>query len=359
MESLIADALKYSASQKLPEEASKDFKPSHVKISVVGCGGAGTNTVSRLHQMGLKSAETIAINTDANHLKLVEADRKLLIGSSITKGLGAGGFPEVGMKCAEQARGKLAEILSGSELVFITAGMGGGTGTGAAPVVAQVAKENGALTVGVVTFPFALERARLDKADWGLEALAAICDTVVIIDNNRLVQYVPNLPMNQAFAVADTLVAKAVKGIADTIMLPSLVNIDFADVRAILGNGGMAMISVGEASGRDRVPSVVKNTLEHPLLDVEYAGSKGALIHVQGGAQLSLGDVTTIGEGITEAFDQRANVIWGARVNPDMGDRVVVTSIITGVHSPQVIGKGMVQPKKEAQYNLGIAELNY
>jgi cell division protein FtsZ len=359
MDSLVADALTYAAKQQTPETASKNLKPAGVKISVVGCGGAGTNTVSRLTQMGVTSAETIAINTDANHLKMVEANRKLLIGASLTKGLGAGGFPEVGRKCAEQARGKIGEMLSGSELVFITAGMGGGTGTGTAPVVAQVAKEQGAIAVGVVTFPFALERARLDKADWGLEALAETCDTVVIIDNNRLVQYVPNLPMNQAFAVADTLVAKAVKGISDTIMLPSLVNIDFADVRSILGNAGMAMISVGEASGRDRIAGVVKNTLEHPLLDVEYSGSKGALIHIQGGSQLSLGEVTQIGEGITEAFDQRANVIWGARVNPDMGEKVVVTSIITGVHSPQVIGKSMVQPKAEKAYKLGIAEINY
>jgi cell division protein FtsZ len=179
------------------------------------------------------------------------------------------------------------------------------------------------------------------------------------VDNNRLVQYVPNLPMNQAFAVADTLVARAVKGISDTIMLPSLVNIDFADVRAILGNAGMAMISLGEATGRDRVAGVIKNTLEHPLLDVDYSGSKGALIHVQGGAQLSLGEVTQIGEGITEAFDSKANVIWGARVNPDMGDKIVVTSIITGVHSPQVIGKEMVQPKKEAALSLGLARINY
>jgi cell division protein FtsZ len=359
MESLIADALRYSAAQKLPEEAGKGMKPSHVKIAVVGCGGAGTNTISRLESMGVESAETIAINTDANHLRMVTAKKKMLIGASLTKGLGAGGFPEVGRKCAEQARPQIAKALDGAELVFITAGMGGGTGTGTAPVVAQVAKEMGAIAVGIVTFPFALERARMDKADWGLEALAETCDTVVIVDNNRLVQYVPNLPMNQAFAVADTLVARAVKGISDTIMLPSLVNIDFADVRAILGNAGMAMISLGEATGRDRVAGVIKNTLEHPLLDVDYSGSKGALIHVQGGAQLSLGEVTQIGEGITEAFDSKANVIWGARVNPDMGDKIVVTSIITGVHSPQVIGKEMVQPKKEAALSLGLARINY
>lgn len=357
MDGLIADALKYSANRALPEEAQKEFKPANVKISVVGCGGAGTNTISRLHKMGLKSAETIAINTDANHLKLVEADRRLLIGGTMTRGLGAGGFPEVGQKAAEQARDKLAETLSGSELVFITAGMGGGTGTGAAPVVAQVAKEQGAIVVGMVSYPFALERARLEKADWGLDALRNACDTVVIIDNNRLVSFVPNLPMNQAFAVADTLVARAVKGLSDTIMLPSLVNIDFADVRAIMGNAGVAMISIGEGQGNNKVQDAVKNTLEHPLLDVDYAGSKGALIHVAGGPQLTLGEVTSVGEGVTEAFDGHANVIWGARINPELGDRIVVTAIATGITSPHIMGRD--QEQKAKQYNVGLDSISF
>lgn len=352
MDGLISDALKYGADRKLPEEAQKDFKPASVKISVVGVGGAGTNTLSRLHKMGIKSAETIAVNTDQNHLKLVDADRRILIGGQMTRGLGAGGFPEVGMKCAEQAREKFAEILAGSELVFITAGMGGGTGTGAAPVIAEVAKQQGAIVVGMVTYPFALERARLDKADWGLDALRQACDTVVVIDNNRLVSYVPNLPMNQAFAVADTLVAKAVKGIADTIMLPSLMNIDFADLRMIMGNAGVAMISIGEAQGSNKVSEVVKNTLDHPLLDVDYAGSKGALVLISGGSQLTLGDAIKVGEGITESFDNNAYVKWGARINPELGDKIVVTSIVTGVTSPHVIGKQAKEPQKQMNYGL-------
>ncbi len=358
MQGLVADALKYSGAKALPEESAKNFTPQAVRISVVGVGGAGTNTVSRLTHMGIKSAETIALNTDANHLKLVEANRRILIGASMTKGLGAGGFPEVGMKAAEQSADKLREVIGRSELVFITAGMGGGTGTGAAPVVARIAKESGAITVGIVTFPFALERARLDKADWGLDALRETCDTVVIIDNNRLVQHVPNLPMNQAFAVADTLVAKAVKGISDTIMLPSLVNIDFADVRAIMGNAGVSMISVGEGKGTDRVEQAIKSTLETPLLDVDYAGSKGALIHIAGGSQLSLGEVTKIGEGITEAFDARANVIWGARVNPELGDKIIVTAIVTGVNSAQVIGKTQ-QPQKAKNQLASLEAMSY
>ncbi len=353
MESILAAALG-GAKRDLPQEA-KEVAPNNVRISVVGVGGGGCNTVSRLHSMGIKSAETIAINTDRKHLELVQAGKKVLIGGSTTKGMGAGGYPEVAEKAASQSRESLRTMLSKSELVFVCAGMGGGTGTGAAPVVAECAKENGAIVVAVVTYPFALERARLGKADWGLERLRQSADTVVIIDNNRLVQVVPNLAMNNAFAFADTLVSKAVKGISDTIMLPSLVNIDFADVRSILGNAGVAMVSVGEGKGREKVKDAVKSTLEHPLLEVSYDGSKGALLHITGGSQLSLGEVTSIGQGITEAFDEKANVIWGARINPELQDKVVVTSIITGIKSPQIIGK--IEEKKQSQVAAATAGL--
>ncbi len=332
MESLLSDALKNTAPKQQTREAAD------VRISVVGVGGAGTNTVHRLKQMNLQSAKTLAINTDANHLKMVEADKKCLIGASITRGMGAGGFPEVGMKAAESAREKLNELLRDSELVFITAGMGGGTGTGAAPVIADIAKKNGAITIGIVTFPFVLERARLSKADWGIEELTKTCDTVVIVDNNRLVSFVPNLPMNQAFAVADTLVARAVKGIADTIMLPSLINIDFADLRMIMSGAGVSMISIGEGKGNTKVEDAVKTSLQHPLLDVDYTGAKGALILIQGGSNLTLGEAVHVGEGITESFDDKAYVKWGARIVPELGDKIVVTSVLTGVQSDQVVG---------------------
>ncbi len=358
MNELIADALKYDAQKNLEQE-NKKFTPAEVRIKVIGVGGGGTNTVTRLHRMGVESAETIAINTDKKHLEIVEADKKILIGATMTRGLGAGGFPEVGMKAAEQAKDKLAQLLSNTELVFITAGMGGGTGTGAAPVIAEVAKQQGAIVVAMVTYPFALERARLDKADWGLEALREACDTVVIIDNNRLVSYVPNLPMNQAFAVADTLVARSVKGIADTIMLPSLMNIDFADLRMIMGNAGVAMISIGEASGTDKVENVVKNTLAHPLLDVDYTGSKGALILVNGGPQLTLGEAVKVGEGITEAFDDNAYVKWGARIVPELGDKIVVTSIVTGVTSPHVLGHEERKRAAKVESMKGIASISF
>ncbi|MFH0835686.1 MAG: cell division protein FtsZ [Candidatus Micrarchaeota archaeon] len=357
MDSIIAAAIKGSP-QPMAAAAKKPIDFKDVKITVVGVGGAGCNTIARMHKMGLQSANTVAVNTDKRHLSIIEAGRRLLIGASMTRGLGAGGFPEVGARCAEQCRDKLAEVLDGSELVFLTAGMGGGTGTGAAPIIAEVAKKQGAIVVAMVTYPFALERARLQKADWGLERLREVCDTVVIIDNNKLVSYVPNLPMNQAFMVADTLMARSVKGISDTISLPSLVNIDFADVRSILGNAGVAMISVGEGKGNGKVNDAVEGVLKNPLLDVEYNGAKGALIHVAGGPQLTLGEVTKIGEGITDAFDPHANVIWGARVEPELGDKVRVTCVATGVTSPQIIG--LEQQQKQAQVDtMGIRAIRF
>jgi cell division protein FtsZ len=348
MESLVASAL-----QNSQHAEKREFKPEEIRISVVGVGGGGTNTVHRLKSMGIQSAKTIAINTDANHLKNINADKKMLIGASITKGMGAGGYVEVGQRAAEGAREKIAEALDGSELVFVTTGLGGGTGTGAAPVVAEVAKKIGAITIGVVTFPFALERARLEKADWGLEQMRKACDTVIIVDNNKLLTYVPNLPMNQAFQVADTLLSKSVKGISDTIMLPSLMNIDFADVKMIVSTGDVSMISVGEGKGSNKVQDAIDSTLAHPLLDVNTSGAKGALILITGSSKsLSLGDAVKIGEGITQNFDQHAYVKWGARITEDQGDSVQVTAVLTGVNSDQLIGGQKTQTKETAPYQM-------
>ena len=315
------------------------FSNEKVRIAVVGVGGGGCNTVNRIAKTGIKSARTIAINTDKVHLDIVKADTKVLIGSKITRGLGAGGFPEVGLKCAEVSRNTIREALGENELVFLTAGMGGGTGTGAAPVVAQIAKEQGAIVVGIVTYPFRLERARLKKAEWGIRELAKECDTLIIIDNNRLVQYAPNLPVNKAFELADMITARAVKGISDTIMFPSLMNIDYADVKTVMENGGLAMISIGEGTGPDRVEEVVKSTLTHPLLDVDYEGAKGALIHITGGPGLTLGEGIEIGERLTQSFDPDANVKIGARLTPEMGERIYVTMITTGIKSPYIMSE--------------------
>jgi cell division protein FtsZ len=327
-----------------------------VRIGVVGVGGAGCNTVDRMMKNGLKSAQTIAVNTDQLHLKMVNAHKRVLIGSTVTRGLGAGGFPEVAQKCAEMSRDKLKEVIGQKELVFVCGGMGGGTGTGAAPIVAQIAKEEGANVVSVVTVPFKLERARVQKAKWGLERLAQYSDTIIVIENDRLVNYVPNLPIAEAFNLADAITGKAISGIADTIMLPSLMNIDFADVRSVMENGGFALISMGEGRGTDRIDQVIRSTMEHPLLDATYEGAKGALLHINGGSGLTLGEGIEIGEKISSNFDLNADVKIGARLDPSMNDTVTVTSIVTGVQSPYNVKKA--EAPRENQ-SMKMDALNY
>ena len=333
--------VKEALSRESPS-VSTDF--GEARIVVVGCGGAGNNTINRLMELGIKGAETIGINTDKQHLEVIQADKKILIGASLTRGLGAGGYPEVGRKAAEMAKNVIEEQLKGADLVFVTAGMGGGTGTGSAPVVAEIARDLGAIVVGVVTYPFKIERARMKKADEGIARMAEVCDTVIIIDNNKLVDLVPNLPINEAFKVADEIIAQAVKGITETITVPSLINIDFADVRAVMKNGGVAMIGVGEVDATDkgdRVQNVVKETLNCPLLDVDYKGAKGALIHICGGPDLTIKEANDIGEGLTKELDPDANVIWGARIDNNMEGCIRVMAIITGVTSKDILGKGM------------------
>ncbi|MFA5076980.1 MAG: cell division protein FtsZ [Candidatus Micrarchaeia archaeon] len=308
-----------------------------VRIAVIGVGGAGCNCVNRMVKNGLKSAVAIAVNTDSKHLKITEAHRKILIGKNITKGLGAGGSPELSKKCAEADLELLKKEIGENELVFICAGMGGGTGTGATPTIARVAKEQGAIVIAMVTYPFNIERSRLRIAQSGIRELVGIADTVVVIDNNRLLAYAPNLPLNQAFELADSITSHAVMGISDTIMFPSLMNVDFADVKAVMQNGGIAFISIGEGNGHDKVQNVIKNTLEHPLLDVDYEGAKGGLLHIEGGADLTLGDAISIGNGITSSFDENASVKVGARINPELKNAVRVTSIVVGVKSPMML----------------------
>ena len=328
------------------KESDELMSNEGVRIAVVGVGGAGCNTIDRMMKGGIKSAQTIAVNTDQLHLKMIQAHKRVLIGSSITKGLGAGGYPEVATKCAEMSRDKLSEVISDKELVFIAAGMGGGTGTGAAPVIAEIAKKQGAIVVSVVTMPFRLERARMQKAKWGLERLAAHSDTVIVIENDRLVSYVPNLPITDAFNLADAITGKAITGISDTIMLPSLINIDFADVKTVMENGGFALLSLGEGHGTDRIEQVVRNTLEQPLLDVSPEGAKGALLHISGGTQLTLGEGIDIGEKISESFDLNADVKIGARLDPSMGDTITCTAIVTGIKNPYLEGKPAEETKK-------------
>ena len=339
---LVNEAL--SKNNELLNDRNKlDDNIGKVNILVVGCGGAGNNTVHRLTEMGINGAETIALNTDKQHLEHITADKKILIGSTLTRGLGAGGYPEIGRKSAELAKNVLEDVLKNADLVFVTSGMGGGTGTGSAPVVAEIAKEHGAIVIGVVTYPFKIERARLKKADEGLEQLTECCDTVIVIDNNKLVELVPNLPINDAFKVADEIIASAVKGITETICERSLINIDYADVKSVMTNGGVAMIGVGEVDSStkgDRVEKVVKDTMSCPLLDIDYEGATGALIHITGGPDLSIDEAVRIGEEITKNINEDANVIWGARQDSSMKGCLRVMAIITGVKSPSIFGSG-------------------
>ncbi|MBI4399479.1 cell division protein FtsZ [Candidatus Micrarchaeota archaeon] len=332
----------------LDHVAKSEDKYGNPKIVVAGVGGAGCNTINRLAKSGVRGAELIAINTDQKHLGVVtESARRVLIGQSITKGLGAGGYPEIAAKSAESSRQELERILSETNLLFLAVGMGGGTGTGASPVVAEIAKQQGAIVVAMVTYPFLLERARLKKADEGLEKLRKFADTIVIIDNNRLVEFVPNLPIEQAFTVADEITSRAVRGITETITTPSLINLDYADVRAIMQGGGISMIAVGEGKGVNRAKDVVYNTLNHRLLDVDFSGATGVLLHLTGGSDMTLGEANDVGEMITQSVDPNANVIWGARMSEESAGKLEAIAIFTGIKSPYVIGRKSETRKKD------------
>ena len=308
------------------------------RIVIVGCGGAGGNTITRLSKLGVKGATTIAINTDKQALDLVEADHKLLIGKSLTRGLGAGGFPDVAERSARESGHDIELLIKDADLVFITAGMGGGTGTGSAPVIADLAKKNGAIVTAMVSTPFNVERARLIKADEGLDELRVKADSVVVLDNNRLLDFVPNLPINQAFSVMDQLIAETVKGISETITVPSLINLDYADMKTIVESGGLSIMLWGESDGDSGVDHIVKEALNHPLLNVDYSGATGALVHITGGPKMTLQYVQDVAKRLTEDMDCYANVILGARVIPEFEGRCRVMAIMTGVQSPNLLG---------------------
>ena len=331
MQALIDEAMDQSDAeqQRLEEADLSEF--GDPRIVIVGCGGAGNNTVNRLYNLGVDGAETIAINTDKQHLEMIQADTKILVGTELTKGLGAGGDPSMGARSTEMAQGTIKEVLGEADLVFITAGMGGGTGTGAAPVVSKIANDMGAITVGMVTTPFAVERARIEKANEGITEFRKNADSVIILDNERLLDYVPNLPMGKAFSVLDQLIAETVKGITETITQPSLINLDYADMKAIMSEVGVAVMLFGESQDKNKAEDVVKNALNHPLLDVDYRGATGGLVHIIGGPDMSLSEANSIASGITERLQSGANVIWGARVNEEYNGRVRVMAIMTGV----------------------------
>ncbi|MFB6076089.1 MAG: cell division protein FtsZ [Candidatus Aenigmatarchaeota archaeon] len=322
--------------EKVQEEFDVDVHQA--KIVVVGAGGAGNNTVTTLHEMGVDGAETIAINTDAKHLSITKADKKILIGKDTTEGLGAGGYPKVGRKAAEESRRELKDEIEDADMVFITCGLGGGTGTGASPEIAKLAKDSGSIVIGTVTMPFKMEGTRILKAEEGLKKLRRVSDTVIVIENQKLLDYAGDLPVKQAFAVADELISTMIKGVTETITQPSLVNLDYADVKSIMHSGGVAAIGIGEADSSERAKEAIAKAMKHPLLEMDYSGADGAIVQIIGGEDLKLDEINEVGETISNQLDPEAQVIWGAKVMPEYSGNIQVISIITGVKSPYIVG---------------------
>lgn len=326
-----------------------ELKAGKANIKVIGVGGMGSNAITWLYNKGISGATVYGMNTDALHLSVTKADEKVLIGKELTRGLGCGGLPNRGREAAKEAISDIKKAVSGADMVFVIAGMGGGTGTGAAPVIGQIAKEVGAIVIGVVTMPFESEKARIDKAEYGLQELKEVTDTTIVLDNGRLVDIAGNLPIEQAFAVANELVSTMIKGIVETITLPSLINLDYADVSTIMKDGGVSVIGIGESDASDRVPEAVKQALTHPLLDVDYKGATGALIHVTCGPDMKLEEFDNVGRLVTENLNPEAQVIIGARINKEFMGRVRVITIMTGVRSPYVLGRDSYEEKVPAR----------
>lgn len=302
------------------------------KIKVVGCGGGGCNAVNRMIESGIEGVEFIVVNTDAQALQLSKAETRLQIGEKLTRGLGAGANPEIGKKAAEESREMITNALQGADMVFVTAGMGGGTGTGAAPVIAEIARELGALTVGVVTKPFRFEqKRRMAQAEMGVANLKEKVDTLIVIPNDRLLEIVDrNTPVLEAFREADNVLRQGVSGISYLIAVPGLINVDFADVKAIMTERGSALMGIGAATGENRAQEAAKTAICSPLLETSIDGAHGVLMHIAGGNNLSLWEVNEAADIVSSAADMDVNMIFGAHINPELGDQIVVTVIATG-----------------------------
>lgn len=327
-------------------------------IKVVGTGGAGNNAINRIMEVGIVGAESIAINTDAQDLLYTTADKKILIGKELTGGLGAGSVPKVGEDAARESEHEIKSHLQGADMVFITCGLGGGTGTGSAPVIAEVAKKVGALSVGVVTMPFSMEgNRRYENAVLGLERMEQVVDTLIVIPNDKLLELAPDLPLVTAFKVADEILTNAVKGIAELVTKAGLVNLDFADIRAVMGNGGVALIGVGESDTENRAVEAVEKALTNPLLDADITGANGALINVMGGPDMTLDEARQVVEHVSSRMNEDARIIWGAQISDDLEKTIRAMLIVTGVKSSQILGPGSevsARKKEEIETELGI-----
>ncbi len=349
---------KAGAKKEEDDVLKKLLEERRANIKVVGVGGAGNNTINRLIELGIVGAETIAVNTDAQQLLYNNADRKILIGKEVSGGLGAGSDPKLGEEAAKESKGELQKVLRGADMVFITCGLGGGTGTGASPVLAEISKKLGALTVGVVTLPFSMEgKQRMDNATYGLEKLEKIVDTLIVIPNDKLLEIVPDVSLTTAFKIADEILVNSVKGITELVTKPGLINLDFADVKAVMGEGGIAMIGMGASDTENRAIEAVERALNNPLLDVDIQGAKGALINISGGSDITIKECQEVVDAVSSKLDPNAKIIWGAQIDKTLGDTLRCLIIVTGVQSPQIFGKEKsfkLERKKKEESTLGI-----
>ncbi len=342
---------------KYDEELKRFLNKKKANIKVIGSGGAGNNTITRMMQVGIDGVETVAINTDAQDLLYSDSDKKILIGREITSGLGAGGDPKVGEEAAKESRDDIKHMIEGSDMIFVTCGLGGGTGTGSAPIICETAKKMNVLTVAVVTLPFGMEgRTRMNNAKEGLEKLRKVVDTIIIIPNDKLLEIVPDVSLATAFKVADEILVNSVKGIAELITKPGLINLDLADVRAVMLNGGLAMIGMGESDTENRAIEAVEKALSNPLLSLDIEGAEGALINVSGGPDITIREAQQVVEAVSGRLNPDAKIIWGAQVNKDLAETIRTLIVVTGVKgSEEIIEEKFLKPKKTfVEEELGI-----
>jgi len=311
--------------------------PGYARILLFGVGGCGCNTVDRVMELGYIGLECIAVNTDKAHLDMVKSHRSVLIGERTTRGLGAGGDPAIGRLAIEESIDLIEPLLENCDICFVSAGMGGGTGTASAPVIAELARKKGALVVGIITMPFKHEKGRLSTALQGLNRMRRSCNTSVIIENDRLLGLVPNLAFADALKFADSTLANMISGITDTISKPSVINLDFADIRKMIMRGGVTFVGIGQSNSSNRCEEAVVRALNNPLLDVTYDGANGALVHVSGDSSMTLNEVTKSAQIVSDMIDDEAYVFWGARVDPGLAGVLKVTLLLTGVSSPHIM----------------------
>ncbi len=344
--------------REIDKELAELIKKQTAKIKVVGVGGGGNNSLSRMREIGIKGGELIAVNTDAQDLLYANADQKILIGRELTQGLGAGSNPKIGQEAAKESESEIKKKLAGSDMVFVTCGLGGGTGTGAAPIIAGLAKKQGSLTIAVVTLPFTIEgRKRIENAMDGLERLQSVVDTLIVIPNDKLLELAPELPLHTAFKIADEILTNAVKGITELVTMTGLVNLDFADIKAVMIDGGVSLIGMGESDSQQRAVESVEKAIQNPLLDVDISNASGALINIIGGNDMSLDECKTVIEIIGERLNPDAKIIWGAQISADMEKSMRVLLIVTGVKSDQILGRSeSIESRKhrEIEEELGI-----